>query len=157
MVKEHGVEGRIMPPRGHRSDGSDVDPERSGESKRRGEGEGKRRGGGGRRRRRDGDDCRGHREDCDGEGRGRRRRRRKARGERLRDESGKFAEAATPEEVLETFEAVRGPVVTSSDVAELFNITAESARQKLSTLYEAGAVDRRKSGRTTVYWRTGEE
>lgn len=93
--------------------------------------------------------------DCDGKrGRGRRRKR---RGERLRGEDGTFAEAASPEEVMEAFDAVRGPVVTSSDVADLFNITPESARQKLSALYEAGLVDRRKSGRTVVYWRPGQK
>ncbi len=58
---------------------------------------------------------------------------------------------------MEAFDAVRGPVVTSSDVADLFNITPESARQKLSALYEAGLVDRRKSGRTVVYWRPGQK
>jgi hypothetical protein len=46
-------------------------------------------------------------------------------------------------------------VVTSSDVADALDCTTEAARQKLTRLYDRGEVDKRKTGRTTVWWHTG--
>jgi hypothetical protein len=45
----------------------------------------------------------------------------------------------------------------SSDVADALNCTTEAARQKLQRLYDQGRVDRRKTGRTQVWWFTGGE
>lgn len=72
---------------------------------------------------------------------------------RERDESGQYVESATPEDVLDVFDEVRGPVITSSDVADRFDITTESARQKLKRLVDRGDLEQRKAGRTTIYWR----
>lgn len=72
--------------------------------------------------------------------------------DRQRTEAGTFAETVTLEDVLEIFDEVRGPVVTSSDVAEHLECTTEAARQKLTRLYDRGEVDKRKTGRTVVYW-----
>ncbi|WP_254538936.1 hypothetical protein [Halomarina litorea] len=73
---------------------------------------------------------------------------------RERDESGKYTETVTLAGVLDVFDRVRGPpVVTSSDVAEHLDCTTEAARQKLARLVERGDVDRRKTGRTVIYWR----
>lgn len=77
--------------------------------------------------------------------------------ERKRADSGQFVETVTLEDVLAVFDAVRGPVVTSSDVADALGCTTEAARQKLTRLSDQGRVDRRKTGRTTVYWRTEDE
>lgn len=48
-------------------------------------------------------------------------------------------------------------MITSSDIAEAFGCTTEAARQKLTRLYDQGKVDKRKTGRTVVYWRTEED
>ena len=72
-------------------------------------------------------------------------------------EAGEFVETITLDDVLGVFDQVRGPVVTSSDVADALDCTTEAARQKLTRLYDQGRVDRRKTGRTTVWWRTGGE
>jgi hypothetical protein len=78
--------------------------------------------------------------------------------ERERDETtGLYAEKAPLDAVLDVFGRVRGPVVTSSDVAEHLDCTTETARRKLKELYDQGAVDKRTTGRTTVWWVTGGE
>ncbi|QLC35746.1 transcriptional regulator (plasmid) [Halarchaeum sp. CBA1220] len=73
---------------------------------------------------------------------------------RERSESGQYIETVTLENVRDVFDQVRGPVITSTDVAEALDCTTESARQKLTQLYDRGEVDRRKTGRTVVWWRT---
>lgn len=72
--------------------------------------------------------------------------------DRERGASGQFVETVTLEDVLGVFDHVRGPVITSSDVAEVLDCTTEAARQKLTRLYDQGKVDKRKTGRTTVWW-----
>jgi predicted transcriptional regulator len=72
---------------------------------------------------------------------------------RERDEAGQYVETVGPEDVLDVFDAVDGPAITSSDVAEHLECTTEAARQKLQRLVEDGTLDRRKTGRTVIYWR----
>lgn len=72
---------------------------------------------------------------------------------RERDEAGQYVETVGPEDVLDVFDAVDGPVITSSDVAEYLECTTEAARQKLQRLVDGGTLDRRKTGRTVIYWR----
>lgn len=71
---------------------------------------------------------------------------------RERSDEGTFVEWVTLDAVLGVFEEVRGPVITSSDVAEHLDCTTEAARQKLRRLHERGDVERRKTGRTVVWW-----
>jgi hypothetical protein len=78
-------------------------------------------------------------------------------GPRERSDSGTFVETVSLEDVLGVFDAVRGPVITSSDVADQLDCTTEAARQKLTRLYDQGKVDKRKTGRTVVWWHTGGE
>jgi len=76
-------------------------------------------------------------------------------GPRERSDSGTFVETVSLEDVIGVFDAVRGPVITSSDVAEELDCTTEAARQKLRRLYDRGEVDKRKTGRVVVWWHTG--
>lgn len=73
---------------------------------------------------------------------------------RDRDDTGKYVESATLEDVLKLFDEIEGPVITSSDIAERFDITTEAARQKLTRLVDRGDLEKRKSGRTTLYWQS---
>lgn len=75
---------------------------------------------------------------------------------RERNESGRYVETVGPDEVLGTFDAVDGPVITSTDVAEYLECTTEAARQKLKRLVEEETLARRRTGRTFIYWRTPE-
>lgn len=77
--------------------------------------------------------------------------------DRDRNTTGEFVETVRLDDVVGVFEAVRGPAITSSDVAEELDCSTEAARQKLSRLYDQGSVDKRKSGRTTLWWFTGGE
>lgn len=76
--------------------------------------------------------------------------------DRERTDAGTFVETVPLKDVFAVFDQVRGPVVTSSDVADALDCTTEAARQKLTRLYDQGKVEKRKTGRTVVYWRTGD-
>lgn len=76
---------------------------------------------------------------------------------RDRGESGRYTEAITLDDVLGVFETVAGPVVTSGDVAEALDCSRETARRKLRTLEEAGAVASRKTAGRVVWWRVDEQ
>lgn len=78
--------------------------------------------------------------------------RRDRRHERTRNENGQFADAVDTGDVLSVFDAVEGPVVTSTDVGDVLGITTEAARQRLNELVSGGRLRRRKTGRTIVYW-----
>ncbi|WP_210408942.1 hypothetical protein [Halorhabdus rudnickae] len=78
--------------------------------------------------------------------------RRDRRRERARDDNGQFADSITAEDVLSVFDAVDGPVVTSSDVGDVLAISTEAARQKLNALVEDDTLACRKTGRTRIYW-----
>lgn len=80
--------------------------------------------------------------------------RKRGRGEqrRVRDEDGQFVESVESESVLSVFDAVSGPVVTTTDVSDVLGVSTEAARQKLNGLVEDGQLRRRKTGRTVVYW-----
>ena len=74
-----------------------------------------------------------------------------------REEGGRFKEKVTLDDVMDTFERVEGPVVTSSDVAEEFDCTPKTARNKLDELASHGRVDGRETAGRTVWWRTEDE
>lgn len=71
---------------------------------------------------------------------------------RERSDSGEFVETVSRSRVMDVFRSVNGPVVTSTDVAEHLDCSTETARRKLRELHRDGVVDRRKSGRTVVWW-----
>ena len=72
---------------------------------------------------------------------------------REQGESGEFVETIAPEDVLDVFDAVDGPVILSADVADHFGVTRETARRKLKQLSDRGELDRRKVSRRVIYWR----
>lgn len=76
---------------------------------------------------------------------------------RERDDSGQYTETVDLKSVLDVFDAVDGPVITSSDVSEALDCTTEAARQKLKRLVDDGTLQRRQTGRTMVYWRASDE
>lgn len=70
-----------------------------------------------------------------------------------RNGSGQFTETVTLDEVLAVFTEIDGPVVSSGDVAEKTGCSRDSARRKLTQLYEQGRVGRRKTAGRILYWR----
>lgn len=77
--------------------------------------------------------------------------------DRTRSEEGQYVETVTLERVLDVFEQIDGPAITSSDVAEALDCSTEAARQKLKRLYDQGRVRRRKTGRTVLWWLSDQE
>ena len=69
-----------------------------------------------------------------------------------RDEKGQFSEQVGLSDVLDLFDLVDGPVVTSSDVASATGCSRDTARRKLDTLHERGRVGRRKTSGRVIYW-----
>jgi len=70
-----------------------------------------------------------------------------------RNESGQFAAAVTLDDVLDVFDEVDGPVVTTGDVADATGCSRDSARRKLDQLHEQGRVGRRRTAGRVLYWR----
>jgi predicted ArsR family transcriptional regulator len=75
---------------------------------------------------------------------------------RDRDDSGQFEATVTTADVMRVFESVDGPAITSADVADELDCSREVARKRLHELEDEGRVERRKSGRTVLWWQTTE-
>jgi predicted transcriptional regulator len=69
------------------------------------------------------------------------------------DDSERFEGRITLDDILAAFELVDETVYTSSDIAEVVGCSRESARQKLTRLFDQGRINRRKHGRFMVWWR----
>jgi hypothetical protein len=74
---------------------------------------------------------------------------------REREDTGRFTETVTLDDVLGVFETVDGPIVTSGDVAEALDCSRETARRKLSSLEKQEDVASRKTAGRVVWWRVG--
>lgn len=74
-----------------------------------------------------------------------------------RGDTGRYVETATLDAVLDVFETVRGPVVTSADVADALGCSRDTARRKLGALHEEGRVDRRETAGRVVWWLPADE
>lgn len=70
-----------------------------------------------------------------------------------RDDDGQSSHTVPLDDVFTVFEHVEGPVATSSDVATLTGCSRETARRKLSKLYDEGCLNRRRVSGRILYWR----
>jgi CTP-dependent riboflavin kinase len=68
--------------------------------------------------------------------------------------TGDFVETVTLDDVFDVFDAVRGPVVTSADVADALDCSRDTARRKLTDLHREERVARRKTAGRIIWWRT---
>jgi hypothetical protein len=66
--------------------------------------------------------------------------------------TGQYVETTTLDAVLGVFERVRGPVVTSADVADALDCSRDTARRKLKELHREGEVERRETAGRVVWW-----
>lgn len=71
-----------------------------------------------------------------------------------REEGGRFQSSTTPEDVIDVFDEVRGPVVTSSDVADALDCSPKTAKRKLEALADVGRIGGRETAGRTVWWLT---
>ena len=70
-----------------------------------------------------------------------------------RDEERRFTEQVGLADVLDVFDTITGPVVTSGDVATVTGCPRDSAQRKLKRLHNQGRLGRRKTAGRVVYWR----
>lgn len=77
-----------------------------------------------------------------------------SRGDRDRDDAGEYEPAVTTADVMRVFESVDGPAITSTDVADELDCSKEVARERLGELADEGRIERRKAGRTVLWWAT---
>jgi DNA-binding Lrp family transcriptional regulator len=68
-------------------------------------------------------------------------------------DSGEFKTTATFDDVLAAFDDVDDAVVSTGEIAEAIGRGQETARQKLTKLYEENRINRKKVGASIVWWR----
>ena len=68
-----------------------------------------------------------------------------------RDDSGRFVETVTLEDVLAELRRVDEPM-TGTELGERFSISNRAALNKLNTLHDRGDVRRKKVGSRSVVW-----
>lgn len=71
---------------------------------------------------------------------------------RKRNDSGRFVEEITLEDVIGVLRESESPVVTAKEVGETLGCSAETARQKLLELRDQNIVTRRQVGAAAVVW-----
>lgn len=74
-----------------------------------------------------------------------------------RDDSGRFDETVSEQEILKVFDYEDDPVLTAPEVADGLRrfgiqITPEGVRNRLETMDEKGLVSRKKLGARAVGW-----
>jgi repressor of nif and glnA expression len=74
-----------------------------------------------------------------------------------RDESGRFEQTVTEQEILKVFDYEDDPVLTAPEVAEGLRrfgkqITSEGIRSRLEQMADKGLVSRKKLGARAVGW-----
>jgi DNA-binding MarR family transcriptional regulator len=69
-----------------------------------------------------------------------------------RDDAGQFASRVSDQDVLRALSAHPEPVATASDLADPLGVSAETVRRHLSSLSEAGRVERKAVGARAVVW-----
>ncbi|WP_273837533.1 transcriptional regulator [Halococcus sp. PRR34] len=71
---------------------------------------------------------------------------------RDRAEGGEYVETTSTQAVLTAMRDADDPFVTVGDVAEVVACSRETARRKLTSLYEEGRIERREIGASAVVW-----
>lgn len=66
--------------------------------------------------------------------------------------TGQYVETTALDDVLGVFGEVRGPVVTSADVADALDCSRDTARRKLTELRRQGRVESRETAGRVVWW-----
>lgn len=73
------------------------------------------------------------------------------------DESGQFKKTTTHKDILNIFDNIEEVVTVTSEIADKAGCGRETARKRLTDLYEDGQIDRRKHGRMIVWWKVPPE
>jgi hypothetical protein len=71
--------------------------------------------------------------------------------------TGRYVETTTLDDVLGVFNAVRGPIITSADIADALDCSPDTARRKLRELHREGRVAHRETAGRVVWWLSADE
>lgn len=72
--------------------------------------------------------------------------------EQQRDESGKFGEKVTDQDVLKMFDDADAPVLTAAEIADELPLSGSAVNSRLNRMREDGLVDRKETGARAVAW-----
>lgn len=56
------------------------------------------------------------------------------------------------EQILQKFEQADAPYLTATELAERLPMSRQGLHERLMDLYESGAIERKKTGRTVGWW-----
>jgi hypothetical protein len=71
---------------------------------------------------------------------------------RDRTDTGEYIERVSVDDVLDVMRTSTDPFVTNRDVADALGCSTETARRKLTTLYNVDDIKRREVGANAVVW-----
>lgn len=71
---------------------------------------------------------------------------------RSRDESGRFAEQVSEQDILKLFDGSDDPFLTAPEIAERFEVTPQAITYRLKRMGEKDLVDRKDAGSNAVGW-----
>ena len=69
-----------------------------------------------------------------------------------RDNSGKFTEKVTEQDILKVFDASEDPFLTAKEIAASLPISQSAVNYRLDKMHEKGLVDRKETGARGVGW-----
>ncbi|MDY6765280.1 MAG: HTH domain-containing protein [Halobacteria archaeon] len=72
--------------------------------------------------------------------------------ERTRDDSGRFQEEVTEEDILKIFEEADEPFLTAKEIAKELPITREGVLKRLEKMRDKNLVGKKKTGARAVAW-----
>lgn len=72
--------------------------------------------------------------------------------EQQRDESGKFGEKVTDQDVLKAFDAADAPVLTANELAGELSLSRSAMNHRLNRMRENGLVDCKETGARAIAW-----
>lgn len=69
-----------------------------------------------------------------------------------RDDSGRFTENVTEQDILKAFDRADAPFLTASELGEELGISRQAANYRLKKMRENGLVDRKQTGARSAGW-----
>lgn len=71
---------------------------------------------------------------------------------RRRDESGRFAEEVSDQEILKLFDAVDEAFLTAPEIADRFGVSRQAVNNRLKRMEADGLLESKKAGASAVGW-----
>ena len=69
-----------------------------------------------------------------------------------RDEGGKFAEKVTKQDILKVFDEADEPVLSATEIADVFDVARQTISRRLDDMEEEGLVEKKQIGARAVAW-----